>query len=69
VKSRSEFSGTAARVFVGALVGCVIAMFLGVAPGRVFWSLAGTAVVLVGLVVTFVVELLRKSDTQTPPEV
>jgi len=63
VKRESEFSGITAKVFVGALVGCVIAMLLGLAPGRDFWALAGVAVIFASLAVTLVMELLNKSDT------
>ncbi len=58
---KSEFSGTGAKVWVGVLVGCLVALLLGLAPGRIFWSLAGVALIIATLVVMFVLELLQRS--------
>lgn len=63
MQSESEFSVTTAKVFVGALVGCAIAMLLALAPGRDFWALAGVAVIFTSLVVALLMELLNKSGT------
>jgi len=58
---KSEFSGIAAKVWVGVLVGCLVALLFGLAPGRIFWSLAGVALIIATLVVMLVLELLKRS--------
>ena len=58
---KSEFSGIGAKVWVGVLVGCLVALLLGLAPGRIFWSFAGVALIIATLVVMLVLELLERS--------
>ena len=58
---KSEFSGIGAKVWVGILVGCLVALLIGLAPGRILWSLAGAALIIATLVVMFVQELLNRS--------
>ena len=58
---KSDFSGIGAKVWVGILVGCLVALLLGLAPGRIFWSFAGVALIIATLVVMLVLELLKRS--------
>jgi len=48
------------RVWLGVLVRCCFAMFVGFPPGFAFWAVLGVALIFGSLLVLLVLELLNK---------
>ena len=48
------------KAWLGVLLGCCFAMFVGFPPGVTFWALLGVALIFGSLLVLLVMELVNK---------